>query len=279
MSTLAASYARCRGLNKRHGKTYYWATLLLPRAKRHHVHALYGLCRYADDIVDDLGDTPVSVRTRELARLRRDLSDGLDAGHSDHPVLEAVVATAQQLELPNEYFDRFFRSMEQDLTTDSYETFDDLYGYMDGSAAVIGEMMIPVLAPEPGAREFARNLGIAFQLTNFLRDIGEDLRRERIYIPREDLRRYGVDPTERTVTEGWRALMRFEIERTREFYRSADKGVAMLSGRSARCVSAARVLYSRILEEIEDNDYDVFSRRAGLSTRAKALTVGARLLS
>ena len=134
-------------------------------------------------------------------------------------------------------------------------------------------MMLPVLRPtSPAAREPARALGLAFQLTNFLRDIGEDLDRGRVYVPQEDLRRFGADPHERRVTPQWRELMRFEIARNRRLYEEADAGLRLLPPASARCVAAARVLYSRILDRIEANDYDVFGLRARVPTWAKAAT-------
>jgi 15-cis-phytoene synthase len=174
-----------------------------------------------------------------------------------------------------ECFRRFLRSMTMDLTVSTYETWDDLRGYMDGSAAVIGEMMLPILEPSgPEATRHARDLGDAFQLTNFLRDVDEDLDRGRVYLPQEDLRRFGADPWLRTVTPEWVALMQFEIERCRELYRSADLGVAMLPEREGRCIRSARVLYSRILEVIEEHRYDVFSTRARVPTWKKVALVG-----
>ena len=178
-------------------------------------------------------------------------------------------------DIDRECFDRFFGAMAMDLTTTSYETWEDLCGYMEGSAAVIGEMMLPVLQPlSPDAREPARALGLAFQLTNFLRDVNEDLDLGRVYLPQADLRRFGVDPAERKATPEWRAFMAFQIERNRALYRVADAGVPMLPGRSARCVAAARELYSQILDRIEAADYDVFTTRVRVPTVRKALTAG-----
>jgi phytoene synthase len=145
---------------------------------------------------------------------------------------------------------------------------------MDGSAAVVGEMMLPVLEPLnlAGACQPARDLGLAFQLTNFLRDVGEDLDRGRVYLPRDDLARLGADPFARTVDPPWRQLMAFEIERARTLYASADRGIDLLPPRSAACVRAARMLYSGILAQIEANDYDVFACRARVSTPRKLVT-------
>ncbi len=194
-------------------------------------------------------------------------------GESSDPVLAAVADTVRRCEIDPECFDRFFGAMSMDLTTTSYETWDDLCGYMEGSAAVIGEMMLPVLEPrDPAAKGPARSLGLAFQLTNFLRDVNEDLDRGRVYVPQEDLRRFGVDLTERRVTPQWRACLAYEIARNRELYAHADTGIAMLPPRSARCVGTARVLYAQILERIEAADYDVFSTRAKVPTLRKAAT-------
>jgi len=272
--TLDESYARCRELNKRYGTTYYWSTKVLPRVKQHHVWALYAFCRYADDIVDDLGPVSVERRADALADFGNRFFLDLAAGRSDDPVLKAVVHTVKAFDIDPDCFRRFLRSMTMDLTVATYETWDDLLVYMDGSAAVIGEMMLPILEPlRPEATTHARDLGTAFQLTNFLRDIAEDLDRNRQYVPQDDLRRFGVDLTARRCTPEFVELMRFEIARCRELYVSADLGLAMLPTESAKCIGAARVLYGRILDKIEEQHYDVFAKRARVSTAEKALMV------
>lgn len=277
--TLEESYARCRELNKRYGTTYYWSTKVLPRVKQHHVWALYAFCRYADDIVDDMGPAPVEERAKALADFGDRFFADVARGASDDPVLKAVVHTVKAFDIDLDCFRRFLRSMTMDLTVPTYETWVDLRGYMDGSAAVIGEMMLPILEPlQPEAKQHARDLGDAFQLTNFLRDIDEDLDRGRQYLPQEDLRRFGVDLTERRVTPQFVELMQFEIARCRELYASADLGLSMLPPQSARCIGAARVLYGRILEKIEAQGYDVFSKRARVSTVEKAAMVAKLVL-
>ena len=277
--TLDESYARCRELNKRYGTTYYWSTKVLPRVKQHHVWALYAFCRYADDIVDDMGPAPVEERAKALADFGDRFFADVARGASDDPVLKAVVHTVKAFDIDLDCFRRFLRSMTMDLTVPTYDTWDDLRGYMDGSAAVIGEMMLPILEPlQPEAKQHARDLGDAFQLTNFLRDIDEDLDRGRQYVPQEDLRRFDVDLTERRVTPQFVELMQFEIARCRELYVSADLGLSMLPPQSARCIGAARVLYGRILEKIEAQGYDVFSKRARVSTAEKATMVAKLVL-
>ena len=270
--TLDASYRLCRRLNKRYGTTYYWSSLVLPRVVRHHVWALYAFCRHADDIVDDLGDAPLEDREKALNAYGDRFFADLAAGRSDHPVLRAVVHTVRAYGHDPEVFRRFLASMAMDLWVDRYATWDDLLVYMDGSAAVIGEMMLPILEPRDPAAALgpARDLGFAFQLTNFLRDVGEDLDRGRVYLPQQDLQRHDADPARRIVDPEWRALMRFEIDRCRALYRSAETGVALLPPASARCVGTALTLYSGILERIEELGYDVFSQRARVPTRTKA---------
>lgn len=276
--TMAESYALCKDFNKRHGTTYYWSTKVLPADKRPHVHALYGFCRYADDIVDDLGPVPIAEREAALASFGERFFRDLAMGASTDPILMAVVDTVHKFPIDPECFRRFLRSMTMDLTVEKYETWEDLLHYMDGSAAVIGEMMLPILEPHDAAAfGHARDLGNAFQLTNFLRDVNEDLDRGRVYIPQEDVRRFGVDLSRRECTPQFSELMKFEIARCRSLYASADNGIAMLPNRSARCIRAARVLYSRILDRIEQQQYDVFAKRASVSTVQKALMV-ARLV-
>ncbi len=269
--TLEESYEVNRKLNKASGTTYYWSTHLLPAAKRPHVHALYGFCRYADDIVDDLGSTAtVDERAAALAAFGDRFFADHAVGHSDHAVLKAVVHTVQTFAIDPECVRRFLRSMTMDLSVATYATYADLEQYMDGSAAVIGEMMLPILEPtEPAAFVHARDLGNAFQLTNFLRDVAEDLDRGRVYIPQADLHRFGADPTLRRVTPEWKSLMAFQIERCNVLYRSADLGVNMLPASSQRCIAAARDLYSGILAKIEAADYDVFSQRVRVSGTRK----------
>jgi 15-cis-phytoene synthase len=273
---LRAGYRTCAKLTWQYGTTYFWGAALLPRHRRRHVYAVYALCRLADDIVDDPATgtvtDPVGAGQR-LDAFARHFREALWAGTCEDPVLAAIVHTVRTTGIDPECFDRFFTAMAMDLTIGAYETWQDLLGYMEGSAAVIGEMMLPVLEPsDAAAREPARTLGLAFQLTNFLRDIAEDLDRGRVYVPQQDLRRFGVDLTERRCTPEFAALMAYEIERNRALYAFADAGIAMLPPRSARCVGTARVLYAQILDRIEAADMDVFARRARVPTWRKAAT-------
>ncbi|MEX2256319.1 MAG: phytoene/squalene synthase family protein [Acidimicrobiia bacterium] len=279
MTTLEESYARCRQLNKAHGVTFYALTFLLPRVKRHHVHALYGFCRHADDTVDELGSVSVEKRARALSDYGDRFFADLDRGDSDDLVLKAVVHTVTAFDLNPDCFRRYLRSMSMDLTVTDYETFDDLLDYMDGSAAAIAEMMLPILEPTSGeAVTHARDLAVGFQLTNLLRDVAPDLDRQRVYVPQEDLERFDADPWLRRTTPEWRALMKFEIARTRGYFVSADRGLPLLSAASARCIRAVSMLQREVLEQIDSADGDVFSGRARVPTARKAFVVGRGLI-
>ncbi len=291
---LDIGYAECARLTREYGTTYFWGAVLLGRESRRQVHAVYALCRLADDIVDDApsvaaspsasgrdlaGPDRADTATR-LAHFRDAFTAALAAGTSPDPVLAAVADTALRTGIDPECFDRFFGAMAMDLTRSGYDSFADLCGYMEGSAAVIGEMMLPVLRPtDPAAREPARSLGFAFQLTNFLRDVAEDLDRGRVYLPQDDLARFGVDPHERRADRAWGDFMAFQIARNRELYRHADTGIALLPPRSARCVATARRLYAQILDRIEAADYDVFATRVRVPTWRKAGTAARILLA
>lgn len=267
MTELAGSYRAARALAAEHGRTYYLASLLLPADRRPGVHALYGLARAADDIVDGAGTA--GERAAALHALR----DAFRAGRADaHPVLPAVLDTVARYRVPAEPFDDFFASMEADLTVSGYATWADLLGYMRGSAAAIGLMLLPVLGVEPGceraAAGYAADLGNAFQLTNFIRDVGEDLGRGRVYLPADDLALFGLDAaalSPGTPADGRvRRLLAFEVARARELYRSAEPGIRLLAPESRECVRVAWRLYGGILDAVERGDYPVLQRRVSV---------------
>jgi 15-cis-phytoene synthase len=276
---LRESYEACRQLNAAHGKTYYLATLLLPPAKRPYVHALYGFARYADEIVDDLAST---LTEEQKAAWLRDWGqaflDDVDRGWSDDPVCRAVVDTVLRWDIPKEYFVAFLHSMAMDLTVTEYRTYDDLYEYVYGSAAVIGLQMIPILEPtSPEAYDRATDLGVAFQLANFVRDVGEDLDRGRVYLPLDELAEFGVTRAqleERVATPAIRAALAQQISRVRMLEERSRPGIAMLHPSSQDCIEAARVLYCGIVDEVERQDYDVFGRRATVPMRRRLAVAG-----
>ena len=286
---LREAYRRCRELNARHGRTYYLATRMLTRAQRPAVHALYGFARMADDVVDDVppGTPPDQVAAR-LDRLRTGLFTGLREGSSTDPVLAAVADTARRYRLAPELFADFMDSMQMDLTVTSYPDRTALDRYVRGSAEVIGLQVLPVLGtagPPDEAAPYAAALGKAFQLTNFLRDVAEDLDRGRVYLPADELTAFGVSTdllrwcrAHQRTDPRVRAALADQHATTRAVYRYARAGIALLEPVSQPCVTTAFVLYSQILDRIEDLDFAVFAQRARVGT-ARRLRVAAPALA
>ena len=279
---LAGAYERCRTLHKQHGRTYYLATRLLPAWKRRHVHALYGFTRYADEIVDRTEALPAEQRAARLTEWSDRFVAGLRGEPVDDPLLPAVLHTIAVFDLDVDDFATFLRSMAMDLTITSYETYDDLLDYMEGSAAVIGTMMLPILGTSDrvAAREPARQLGLAFQLTNFIRDVAEDLERGRVYLPLEDLARFGLTPADlRPGNPTTKPLIAYEVSRARRHYALAAPGIPLLDPASQACIRTAFHLYGGILDEVQAADYDVFGRRATVPNRRRAAVAIRSLLT
>ncbi|MGN9889420.1 phytoene/squalene synthase family protein [Micromonospora sp. L31] len=283
---LTAAYARCQELHRRHGRTYYLATRLLPAWKRRHVHALYGFTRHADEIVDRTEELPPAERAARLDEWSSEFVAGLHGEPVDDPLLPAVLHTIAVFDLDRADFASFLRSMAMDLTVLSYPTYDDLLDYMEGSAAVIGTMMLPILgSSDPAAaREPARQLGFAFQLTNFIRDVAEDLDRGRTYLPDEDLAKFGVTRDDLLAakeqarsTPRIRDLIEYEVSRAQAHYAAAAPGITLLNPASQACMRTAYALYGGILDEVAAQGYDVFVRRA-LVPQHRRLAVAARAL-
>lgn len=284
---LQAAYRRCREINAAHGRTFYLATRLLAPDQRPAVHALYGFARYADDILDDL-DSSVSPDAR--ARQLQQLADRFfsSRGQDDEPVLAAVHHTAQRYGIVQDLFADFLASMRMDLTVTDYPDRAALNGYMHGSAEVIGLQLLPILGTVVSAEQaapFAAALGRAFQLTNFLRDIDEDLVRGRIYLPADELGAYGVDREllmwchgRRRTDSRVRNALAAQHDITRQTYRYAADGVAMLEPRSRPCIATALTLYAEILNRIEAGDFAVFGHRATVGTARRLRVAGAGLV-
>lgn len=271
---LRASYLECKRLNSLHGKTYYLATLLLPPAKRPFVHALYGFARYADEIVDDLA----SVLTEEekaiaLKRWGDGVLADIKSGNSKDHIGSALVDTVKRFNIPITYFEAFLHSMTMDLTITQYHSYEDLYEYVYGSAAVIGLQMVAIMGTTSTAsitevNAAAEKLGIAFQLANFIRDVGEDLDRGRVYLPVSELQAHGVTRNmleERVLTPEIRDALKEQIERVRRLQKEANAAIKLLSIESRACIEAASELYCGIVDEVEKIDYQIFTKRAKTS--------------
>ena len=273
--SLRASYAECKRLNALHGKTYYLATLLLPPEKRPFVHALYGFARYADKIVDDLAsELTDSEKAEHLRTWGQGVLADIRAGRSHDHIGRALVDTVQRFSIPIAYFEAFLHSMEMDLTVTEYQSYEDLMEYVYGSASVIGLEMLPILgslSPEtaPETVMAAEKLGTAFQLANFIRDVGEDLDRGRIYLPISELQAHGVSYEmleARILTPQIRSALQEQIARVRRLQREAEPGIALLAPESRACIQAASELYCGIVDEVERIDYQIFTHRAKTST-------------
>ncbi|SFS81983.1 phytoene/squalene synthase family protein [Saccharopolyspora flava] len=282
---LRPAYLRSRALNAEHGRTYFLATRLLPPHRRPAVHALYGFARWVDDIVDDLGPDSPALRAERLDELEHLLRLALKEGGSEHPVLAALADTVERHAIDPGLFGDFLASMRMDLAVTDYPTRADLERYVHGSAAVIGLQLLPVLgtvgAPAR-ARAAASALGVAFQLTNFLRDVGEDLDRGRVYLPADELAVFGVDRQRlawcrrRGRADGpVRRALADQVARTRAHYRTAEPGIALLAPDSRPCVRTAAVLYGEILDHVVGSGYDVFARRVAVPV-SRRLAVAAR---
>jgi phytoene synthase len=279
---LDAAYRHCAAINAEHGKSYHLATRLLTADRRPAVHALYAAARTADDFVDVPGEDPAGV----LADWSRALLAELEHGWSDDPVRLATVHTYRRYAIPVEHLVDFLAAMTSDLTVDRYPDLDALDRYMWGSASVIGLQVLPVLGTAPGvAREEAAPhaiaLGEAFQLTNFLRDVGEDADRGRIYLPEDLMAAHGVTREQvlaKRYDARFRSLMREMCDVVRRRYDDAAPGTPMLAPESRDCVRAATALYGGILTEVERADYRVLDRRVRVS-KPRRLAVFARRLT
>lgn len=279
---LRAAYRESRRINAHHGRTFFLATKLLPARARPAAHALYGFARAADEIVDNppRGSDPAAG----LAKIAAQLDAVFSGERPGDPVLAALADTVGRYDLDRDLFDAFLHSMRMDLTISEYATYPALAEYVYGSACVIGLQMLPVLgavgAPADAAPAAAA-LGEAFQLTNFLRDVGEDLDRGRLYLPLDELSAYDVDrellvwsrrhgKADRRI----RRALAYAVSRTRAIYRRADVGIPLLRKESRPCVQTALTLYEGILDEIVEADYDVLNRRVAVS-RGRRLAVAA----
>lgn len=277
---LRASYEECKRLNALHGKTYYLATLLLPKAKRPFVHALYGFARYADEIVDDLAsELSVEEKAEVLSKWGNGVLADLKKGTSQDHVGRALIDTVNRFDIPHEHFEAFLHSMTMDLTVQEYESYEDLLEYVYGSAAVIGLEMVPILGPlHNDAFEAAKKLGIAFQLANFIRDVDEDLDRGRVYLPLKELGQFDVTREmleERVLTPEIIEALKFQIARVRQLQAEAAPGITMLEASSRPCIEAASTLYCGIVDEVEKIGYDIFNHRAKTSTARRIRVAGA----
>ena len=274
--TFASSkdYEVCRLIHRKYGKSYYMASRLFPKEIRMGVDALYGFVRIPDNMVDSDADLSTVQLFEKMWAWKNELKEGLKGVKPTHAVMRAFCDTIDKFEIPSEEPFIFLDAMNQDRYVTSYESWASLQGYMRGSATSVGYMMCHIMHSE--LNEFildrSRCLSEAMQLTNFLRDVAEDIALGRVYLPREDLDLYGVSVEQikrGEVDSGFIDLMKFEIARCRELYLAADEGIVHLDRKVGIPVMAGRLLYSSILDKIEEQGYDVFKKRAALSKPEK----------
>jgi len=264
----------CRRIMREFGTTYYFATSRFPRRIRERVYGVYGFVRVPDEWVDNPGSMTPAERLERLTDWRHQLHKGVAGERPDHPAMRAFVDTVREANIPLEEAELFIDAMKMDVTQTRYDTYEELEVYMRGSAAAVGVMMCYAMeaTPDEATLQRARVLGDAMQMTNFLRDVGEDVQRGRIYLPLQDMRDHGVtedDVLNRRFTPQFRELMKFEVCRTKKLYCHSDMGLPQLPRGMRRAVLIARLAYAQILDRIELQDYNVFAGRARTSRMQK----------
>lgn len=266
---LETAYHHCETITKFHSKTFFLASGLLPEPKRRAARALYAFCRITDDIVDQ----PQSVSERQQALNRWRASVTTEPQLDCDLVALAWVDTQHQFQIPSGYAEQLIDGVERDLLQERYQTFNELAGYSYGVASTVGLMAMHIIGfTGEQALPYAVKLGVALQMTNILRDVAQDWRLGRLYLPQEELRQFGLseEDIEYNVTDRrWRDFMRYQIERTRKLYDESMEGLRYLNPDGRLAIAAAGELYRAILGDIEAHHYDVFSRRAHVSWLGK----------
>ncbi|HUH98100.1 MAG TPA: phytoene/squalene synthase family protein [Anaerolineales bacterium] len=276
-ASLRTAYKKAEEVTANHSKSFYFASQLLPEEKRSAVRALYAFCRSVDDIVDE---ESAKDRNLELDYWRK-IVRGASASEEDR-IAAAWVDTLTRYHIPRHYALQLIDGVARDLVQTRYQTFEELATYCYGVASTVGLMSMYIVGFDSNqAVPHAIRLGVALQMTNILRDVGEDYRSGRVYLPRDEMVFYGIresDIAEGRMTNRWRQFMRFQIQRTRDLYEDSWAGVKLLEPEGRLAIGAASVLYSGILDEIEKNDYNVFSLRASLSLPQKLRRLAAAWL-
>ena len=277
--SLKDAYQHCRNVTREHAKTFYLATRFLPNEKQRGIFAVYALCRYLDDLVDESEDLLLQKKlthqdiSDRLGQWKQELRDTYEGRLQTHPVLMAFSDVLRSYHIPIKLPFQLMEGVSSDLIKYRYNNFEELYDYSYKVASVVGLMTSEIFGyAKPVARKFAVDLGIAMQLTNILRDVGEDLAKNRIYLPADEMRQFGVtehDLFKNNYTDQYRKFMAFQIERARRYYRRSDYGIPLLSQDSQLPVYLARYNYSRILDRIEQSNYQILNKRVYLNSAEK----------
>jgi phytoene synthase len=272
---LLAGFREAKKITKKFARTFYLASLFLPKDKRYASYAVYAICRLSDEAVDDIS---CSNPQQRLRKLEQKIAAVYATGIMDTPLLSAFRHTVDTYKIPKEYFDTLIDGMRMDLEIKRYADFPDLYEYCYRVAGVVGQIMLKIFGcRDKTAETYAIKLGVAMQLTNILRDIKEDLQRARIYLPRNEMLALGV--TEEQLASGinneaFKNLMRLQVRRAREIYEECLPGIKLIENRRSRfVVLAMKEIYSGILEAIQKSDYDVFNRRCFVKKTDKLMII------
>ena len=270
VTDLELAYEECRLITRREAKNFYYAFLTLPARRRRAIYVAYSFCRYCDDSVD--AERSDAEKLRMLAELRDKLNRCYQ-GQADEPLFLGLADVARQYDIPQEYFREVLAGVESDLVKNRYQNFEELSRYCYQVASVVGLICLQIFGyKDARARQYAIDLGLAMQLTNIARDVKEDLAFDRIYLPQDELARFGYSEEELlagTCNDAFVNLMRFQARRARDYFRSGFQLLPYLSPRSRACPAALGLIYSKVLDRIEDANYNVLDRRVSLSTAEK----------
>jgi phytoene synthase len=277
-AALREDYARCASITRRSSSNFYYAFMLLPAERRQALYSVYAFCRFVDDIADDaVGDEAGGQPAKLLARWREELERVFN-GSPTHAISRALAYNVRRFAIPRRYFEEIIDGVEMDLGRTRYATFEELRLYCYRVASAVGLVCIEIFGyRNPRTREYAENLGIAFQLTNIIRDLSEDAARGRIYLPLEDLARFDVSEDEilrGADTLELRRLLEHEVKRARSFYAQAENALAAEDRAAMVCAEAMRSIYRALLERIASKGCGVVGRRHRISTPRKLYLVG-----
>jgi len=268
-----AQFRYARSMTAHYSKSFYLSTCLLPRHKRWATFALYGFCRHIDNLTDIPRERSESEIVRELNYLEREIKTAYRTGESEHPVVGSFISVAKKFNIDQKYSLELIKGVQMDTHINRYESFDDLYLFAYRVAGVVGLMMTSLLGfKNPDAMVYAEKLGVAMQITNILRDIHEDKEMDRIYIPQEEIRMFGLDENhffEEKMSENFRNLMKFQVDRAHQLYDEADKGIKMLDRDAHFAIHSASKIYRGILRKIELQNYNPFQGRVFVPQRKK----------
>ena len=280
MTALDLAYEECRSITQREAKNFYYAFLTLPAARRRAIYVAYAFCRYCDDSVDRLGSTDEKISA--LGGLQQEL-ERTYLGHAVDPVFSALADVAERYDIPQEYFQEVISGVECDLIKDRYEDFDQLRRYCYQVASVVGLICLQIFGyKDPAAKERAIDLGLAMQLTNIARDVREDLEFGRIYLPQDEMARFGYSEAELqagVVNQAFIQLMRHQADRAKWYFRSGFQLLPYLSLRCRACPAVLGQLYRKVLDRIEASGYDVLNNRISLSKPEKVRVTAQTWLS